>query len=309
MNQILSTERQVSVNKKEKKQKSTNDAQFSTSSIVKFFAIVLIIFGTCLSANGGYSFYQSKNSIADLPKPNVHIEREDARNINIIVSSSIGITTVNYSVNGESKTINGEERTEITIPVELTESSNNIIITAKDKKKQESTYQKTIESGPKINLEPKYEKGIVEVAVESGSKIDYIEYWWDEDVSQAKKEMVNNDYIEKTVKVSYGEHTLNVRAVDINGVESIEQVITVGVKEPEVEVTTNKVDFVIEASDEKEITKVEITFNGEELETETVNQKTYKKNLKLKQGENRIIITVYNQDGVKTTKRIRYELK
>ena len=309
MNQILSTERQVNVNKKEKKHKSTRDSQFSTNSIVKFFAIVLIIFGACLSTNGVYSFSQSKNNTANIPKPNIHIEREDAQNINIIVSSSVGITNVSYSVNGQSKTINGEEKTEITIPIELLDSSNNIIITAKDKKKQESTYQKTIESGPKIELEPQYEKGIVDVTVDSGSDIDYIEYWWDEEEDKAKKEMVNDDYIEKTIKVIYGEHTLNVRAIDINGVDTTEYVITVGVKEPEVEVTTNKVDFVIEASDEKEITKVEITFNGEDLEPETVNQKTYKKNLKLKQGENRVIITVYNKDGVKTTKRIRYELK
>lgn len=307
MNQILSTERQVNVNKKEKKQKSTNDSQFSINSIVKFFAIVLIVFGACLSANGVYAFYQSKNNTADIPKPNVHIEREDAQNINIIVSSTIGITSVDYSINGESKTVNGEEKTEVTIPVELTDSSNNIIITARDKKKQESTYQKTIESGPKITLEPQNEDSSIKVIVEASAKIDYIEYWWDDEEEQ--KEMVDETYVEKIIEVIEGEHTLNVKAVDINGVEETKSRDTLGVKAPEVEVTTNRVDFVIEASDEEEITKVEITFNGEELEPETVNEKTYKKNLKLKQGENRVIITVYNKDGVKTTKRVRYELK
>ena len=309
MNQILATHRETDDEKRRKKLKRTDDDnRFSLSSIIRFFAIVLIFFGIALSSNGAYAIYQNNNSAGTIAKPIIQIEREDAENIVIKVSSTIGIKQITYSVNGMSNTIELNNELQKDINVKLEKSSNDIIINVKDKKKQESTYQKTITRGPTLILEPNAEEAIVNVTAESGNKIDYIEYWWDS--STKKKEMVNNSTAEISINVIPDEHTLNVKVVDIEGMETTKSVKTIGLKSPEVEVTTNRVEFVIEASDEEEITKVEITFNGQELnKEEDINSKTYTKKLKLKQGENRIIVTVYNKNNVSTTKKVRYELK
>lgn len=309
MNQILSTERQVKEKTKAKKINNSGDG-LTTSSIVKFFAIVLIVFGICLTANGTYAFLQTGKVDANIPKPNIHIEREDAENIIIRVSSTVGLKEITYSVNGLSKTVSINNELEKEIEVNLKESSNDIVITAKDTKKQESTYQKIIETGPKIELEAVEDEGIIKVKATSGSKIDYIEYYWDNDKSS--KEMINNTSAELSIDIIRvaGKHNLTVKAVDVNGVET-EKVKEMEMKEgPKIEVTTNKVDFVIEISDEKAITKVEIVFNGETQPVEeNINSTKYTKNFKLKQGENRIIVTAYDDEGIPTVKKIRYELK
>ena len=309
MNQILATQRETDDGKKKKKVRNNDDDnRFSLSSIIRFFAIVLIVFGIALSSNGVYAIYQNNSAAGNIAKPVIQIEREDAENIVIRVSSSIGIKQITYSVNGVSNTIELNNELQKDINVKLEKSSNDIIINVKDKKKQESTYQKTITRGPTLILEPNAEDAIVNVTAESGNKIDYIEYWWDNGTK--KKEMINNSTAELSINVIQDEHTLNVKVVDIEEMETTKSVKTIGVKSPIVEVTTNKVEFVIEASDEEEITKVDITFNGQELDTEeNINSKTYTKKLKLKQGENKIIVTVNNNKNVSTTKKVRYELK
>ena len=310
MNQILSTERQLKEKTKAKKVNNYDDKHIGTSSIVRFFAIVIIIFGICITTNGTYAFLQTGKAESNVPKPNIHIERVDAENITIRVSSTVGIKEVTYSVNGSNKTVSGDNELEKEIDVKLTESSNNIIITAKDTKKQESTYQKTIETGPSVTLEAIEDEGIIKVTATSGSKIDYIEYYWDNEKS--KQEMINDTSAELSIDIIRvaGKHSLTVKAVDINGVET-KKTKDMEMKEaPSVEVTTNKVDFVIEISDEKGISKVEITFNGETLPVEeNVNSTKYTKNLKLKNGENRVIITAYDDEGIPTTRKVRYELK
>ena len=308
MNQILATQRETDDRRKKKTRNSDDDNRFSLSSIVRFFAIVLIFFGIALSSNGAYAIYQNNNSSGNIAKPVIQIEREDAENVVIRVSSSIGIKQITYSVNGVSNTIELNNELQKDINVKLEKSSNDIIINVKDKKKQEATYQKTITRGPTLILEPNAEEAIVNVTAESGNKIDYIEYWWDNGTK--KKEMINNSTAELSINVIQDEHTLNVKVVDIEEMETTKSVKTIGVKSPIVEVTTNKVEFVVEASDEEEITKVDITLNGQELETEEdINSKTYTKKLKLKQGENKIIVTVYNNKNISTTKKVRYELK
>ena len=42
---------------------------------------------------------------------------------------------------------------------------------------------------------------------------------------------------------------------------------------------------------------------------ENINSTKYTKNLKLKNGENRVIITAYDDEGIPTTRKVRYELK
>ena len=55
------------------------------------------------------------------------------------------------------------------------------------------------------------------------------------------------------------------------------------------------------------ISKIHINFNDEESDINNINSATFEKNLKSKAGENRLIIEVYNNSGLKITKRIKWK--
>ena len=93
MNQILMVE-----NKKEKKKKrkSGNSAPADIKSIVRFFAIVIIIFGICVIGQASYAVYRDSkgNNTDDLAK--ISITREnDVLVVN--VQSTYIIEKFNYN--------------------------------------------------------------------------------------------------------------------------------------------------------------------------------------------------------------------
>ena len=66
--------------------------------------------------------------------------------------------------------------------------------------------------------------------------------------------------------------------------------------------------FTIKITDPRNITKLTANFNGQEV-TIDVNKDLFENTLPLQNGENRLILTVYNTDGGKIIKKIRYVKK
>ena len=88
----------------------------------------------------------------------------------------------------------------------------------------------------------------------------------------------------------------------------------VGDTEPTVTVkpqfVDGKVAFVINASDDEKITKVEITHNGGEKQVIDVNDLTYKKDIIMTTGEtNTLIVKVTNLNGLAKTSRVKFDNK
>ena len=306
MNQILSVENKKSNGKKTKKA--------SIHSIVVVFSIFLIIFGIGFVGNGGYSFYKissnksnNKNMQNTKTEPVITIDRVNADTINIVVTHDKGIQTVKYKINDKQEVeVKAEKKLdfsqEVTLPsgnVELTiiaEDVNGIIST------KTSNYE--VAEGPKIELKQVEEE--IQATITSTINIDYIRYYWDNDEENAIKYTCNDIKYVTQIEVKEGTHTLYIEAVDIEGhtANKIQKVI--GDTKPEIEVTTDGDNFIIKATDDEKLSKIEIKLNSNDVITEEINQKEYTKNIKLVEGVNKITIKVYNKNGIYNIKKIKY---
>lgn len=306
MNQILSVENKKSNGKKTKKA--------SIHSIVVVFSIFLIIFGIGLAGTGVYSFYKTslngnnnKNISNNKTEPLITIERVNADTINIVVTHDKGIQIVKYKINNEQEVeIKAEKKLdfskEVTLPsgnVELTvvvEDVNGIIST------KTSSYE--VSAGPKIALNQVEEE--IQATITSTINIDYIRYYWDNDEENATKYSCNDIKYVTQIEVKEGTHTLFIEAVDIEGHVANKVQKVIGDTKPEIEVTTDGENFIIKATDDESLSKIEIKLNSNDIITEEINQKEYTKYVKLEEGVNKIAIRVYNKNGIYNTQKRKY---
>ena len=95
-------------------------------------------------------------------------------------------------------------------------------------------------------------------------------------------------------------HTLTIVAVDINNKTTTKQQEVKGVTKPKLDVKTDGKNFIINASDNEKIEKIEFTLNGQPYSL-NVNKKEIQFSYPLVDGENLIKVTVYNTDGLTAT--------
>lgn len=303
MNQILS----VDGPNKGKKSKT------SIHAIVTVFSILLMIFGIGLTTSGAYSYYKNATSkskgiieTTETSKPHIDTQRVDTSTINITITHDKVIESLKYKVNEEEYTVEGKGRTKIEQEVKLPSGEVKIEIIAKDINGMSSSKSMdyVIEQKPVIRLEQVSSE--IKIITESTINIDYVQYYWDEDQENGKKFTINDLKNETSVEVMEGRHTLYIKAVDIEGNEENKTQIFQGVHineenqvnatKPELNVTTDGEVFIIKATDGNILKKVEITLNSNEMITEEINAKEYSKDIKLVDGENKLIVTVYNEN-------------
>lgn len=306
MNQILSVESPQS--KKKKSNKS------SIHSILVVFSVILMIFGISLTSTGAYSYYRnlSNNSNGNLvsasnTKPVITIEVQSATIINIVVTHDKEISNVTYTINnGEQVTVNGENKLEVQEKVELPSGASTIKITAQDINGVSSSYESSfeVEQKPVITLEQV--EGKIQATTESKINIDYIMYYWDDDEENTQKFTINDVKNVTLIDVLEGTHTLNIVAVDVEGNQVTKTQKIIGDNKPELAITTNGKVFVISASDDEGLSKIEITLNTNETITEELSGKEYSNTIDLEDGENRLTVVIYNKNGLSEISRVKY---
>ena len=303
MNQILSVE----INRNQKKEKK----KLSIKSIVIFFCIMLIIFGGATisigmylhSKNGGNTIASGGNSANN----NLKIEaiQSDSATLNITASGENVIDKIVYQWNNEEQTqVNGNSQKQMSLDINVPVGNNILKLTVTDSKGNsktlEKTYVGTVQYKPEIKLSQ--EGNTISISCNSESVIDYISYNFDD--GETKTQNVNNQTAEIPVEIKNvdGEHKLTIVVVNKDG-EKYEETKPIYI--PTVKIVTDNENFIINASDTRNITKVSINFNNNISEVD-VNNTEYSNNLKLQNGENRLILVVYNSDGLSITKKIRY---
>ena len=313
MNQILITgEENVKV-KKEKKEKKV----LPINGIVSFFAVTIIILGICMISGSVYAKDKINSVVEASAKPQVEINRNDEDNtIEINVQHIRNITKIVYRWNDEEETVlygkNGESSKSVSETIDLIGGKNTLRVSVTEENGQTVTYEKTYTAGniPEIKLEA-VSNGVKVIAT-SEATIDYILYNWDN--GEEEKITVGDKNYEGTINAPKGQHTLKIEVVDTNNMKANKTQAVVGDTEPTLEIKPQYVDgkvaFVINASDDEKITKVEITHNGGEKQVIDVNDLTYKKDIIMTTGEtNTLIVTVTNLNGLTKTSRVKFDNK
>ena len=300
MNQILSVEN----TKKEKQKRNRGPADIE--SILKFFSIALIVFGIFMVGSGSYSMYKDSQEETASNKPTISVATLTEGQVTLTIEHSRTLSKVTYKWNDEEEIpidCNGKRKVEQTI--EIPTGTNTLSVYAEDVNGRISTYQKSYTIQGDISIEFSVDGNNIKITTEGKEELAYLTYRWDEE--EETRVDINDVRNETTVEIPKGQHTLTVIAVDINNKTQTEEQEVKGVTKPNLEVTTDgSSNFVIKASDEEGLTRLELIRNETEkyfLNLEGRTELEY--NFPIIEGENKLEVIVYNESDVTQTVKVK----
>ena len=307
MNQILSVESP----KREKKNKTRRNGPIEIEKIIKFFSIAILFFGVFMIGSGSYSMYQESKSEGTSNKPTIEIKEDAATEITVQISSNKELEKVTYYWNNEDEIdIDAKGKKKVEQKIEIPTGKNTLNIYAVDVNGKESTCQRQYTIQGDINIELKAEEDTVntiKIIADGKEQLSYMTYRWDDD--EETKIDINSMQTEQTVQTPKGTHILTVVVVDINNKTETKTQEVKGVIKPKVNITTDgSANFIINASDEEGIKKVEFIINKEEKYVLNLDQvlpleqrKEFQYSYPLKDGENNLKVIVYNESNISET--------
>lgn len=303
MNQILSTS--MPMDNKKKKEKKVNTNPIAISSILKFFAIAMLIFGMFTIGTGAYAVFknQSEQQEQNL-EPSISIENKDEETILLKVVHKKNIAKLEYRWNDEESTVvNGNNGKYIEKQIKVPSGKNTLHVLVVDEDGKEIPYEKQYERESKINFEVSGNK--IKITYEGDKKVSYMTYRWDEE--EEKTIQINDTKIDQEIDAIKGLHALTVIVVDEdNNTDTKVQKIN-GVSKPKITVAVDdaKQHFVIKASDDEKITTIVFRLNQDDNQYYTLNIADMNYNdiqyvlpMELQSGENTIEVTIKNASGV-----------
>lgn len=306
MNQILSVDNKQVGNPKKNKIRNSGPAEINT--ILKFFSIAILVFGIFMIGSGSYSMYKDATKEAVGTKPVIYVEQTAEETIELKVTHDKALSRITYNWNGKEATeVPCNNQKEIETTIEIPTGTNTLTIYAIDVNGQEIQYTKvyTVEGDINIEIEPESNK--LKIIADGKNKLQYMTYRWDEE--EEIKADINDYEIEHTIEIPKGLHTLTVIVVDENNKTETKEQEVKGVTKPKLDVTTDDSgNFIIKASDEQGITKVEFIINETEKyrldlkgELALEDRKEFEYAYPLHDGENKLEVTVYNESDVTET--------
>ena len=317
LNKILKEE--AKKKKKKKKQKNNNmgynsGGTIEIDKIVRFFAIVLIVFGIVMIGSGSYSMYQGTQTGNSQAKPTISVQEISETQLELEVSHGSQLQRVTYNWNNETPTeLNASGKKSVIETIEIPTGENTLNVYAVDEEGRETNYSRVYTRQGDITVDFEVDGGNLIVTANGKNQLSYMTYRWDDEEEQRVD--INDMAVEYSIEIPVGQHTLTVSVVDINNATETEQQEVRGVMRPTLEVTTDgSSNFVIRASDEEGLTRVEVTIDEDEnqkyaFDLEQIysidERKQFEYNgFPLHDGENKIEVTVYNESGVSETARV-----
>lgn len=304
MNQILSVESP----KKEKKKKTKNSGPIEINSILKFFSIAILFFGVFMIGSGSYSMYQESKVGTGSTKPTIYVEQITETELRLQITHDKALERVTYNWNNEEPTeIDAKGKRKVEQTIEIPTGENTLNVYAIDVNGQEIRYPRQYIREGDINIEFEVDGSNLKVTANGKEQLSYMTYRWDEE--EETRIDINDMQTEQTIEIPKGLHTLTVIVVDINNKTETKEQEVKGVTKPTLNVTTDgSANFVINASDEEGIKRVEFIINETEkyaLDLDKVysidQRKEFQYSYPLHDGENKLEVTVYNESGVSET--------
>lgn len=304
MNQILSVNRNG----------GGNSNKANIKSILIVFSIILILFGIGIASTGAYSYYKNIENNTDRSglkvtnnnKPDISIEVQGSNSLNIVVTHDNTLKKVSYSINGgEEVEVNTNEEKKVEETIKLKSGTSDIIVKAEDINGISSKYEHTFTAEQKPSITLKQVEGKIQATIESEINIDTIQYYWDENIESAQIYTINDVKNVTLIDVLEGMHTLHIIAKDIEGNKQEEKQKIIGDTKPELTIKTDGKRFLISASDDEGLTKVEMVFNSGELQKIDINDATYSTSLDLVEGLNTLKVRIYNKNGVSNISKVQ----
>ena len=303
MNQILATSKPTEKKKKTKR----NGGPADIKTIVRVFAIVMLVFGVFMIGTGSYAIYrENEASNMEITKPVItETLNEDSTAVALTVTHDKAIDRIEYSWNDdEVQIITGNGRRYIEQEIEIPGGTNTLNVKAIDIQGQEISTQREFTSEEIINLTIS-ENNKLKITAESETEIAYMTYRWDEEEEQRVD--INSITVDQEIDVPMGTHNIMVTLVDVNNETTTKEQTVMGTTKPIIDIGADDAGeyYLITITDETGLERVDLNFRGEQRTITVENgEKELKYKLQLNEGdENRLEITAYNVDGIASDTR------
>lgn len=298
MNQILVTENR-------KKKKTRTSGPIEIKGVVRFFAIVIAIFGIALTGQGSYAIYREAEDRKPSNMPSVTISRLNDKAI-LYVEHSIEISKIMYSWDNGENTVLPEggitAQEEILLP-----NQNSILnITVEDMNGKQFKYQKEyLLEGmdiikPTIKVETANGSNKMTITATDETEIAYISYSWEgQEEVKIKAETKGQKEIKKDIELTPGTKKITIIAEDANkNIEKVEKEIIATTSVPKVRLLKDGNKIMIEASDEDGVKEIMVNINGKKYALKNLNTRYVKAGpVELQTGNNTILVEVTNVSG------------
>jgi len=291
-----------------------------TDKIVRFFAVLLILFAICLLAVGGYGYFkknvEKKQDLSNVPpRANISVEQDDA-DIIIKIDHVKAIKEVIYGWDDQKTlTKKGEtiQNNQFTIPAVAGEHTLHIKVVDIDD--VETSYEEVISSSSgEDKMNPTIDMKLVD-SEENGQKtkkikiiasdetaMDYVTYRWNSE-EETKIEVTdeNPKEIEFEIDIPHGQNNLIVVAVDKGNNSSSQPKEFTGVTRPDVKinVSADRTYVDVTCSHENGLKSIEGSINDQPFQAEVPeeNSKELTFQLPLADGVNKITIKAVSVDN------------
>ena len=309
MNQILSMQSNMNdgnknnkISNKEPKYREYND-KASINSILRVFAIFIMLFGVALIGNSVYGIINSMPEQRD----NISVSAENiGSKATIKITGEKPIKQLVYKWGqGQETVVPGNGTIQLSLTLEIPKGNNILNMTVTDYYGNTQDFQKQYineKNGPTIEI-PSTTGNMLNIVVKDDKEVAYITYRWnneaetriDMDPTQADKMT-----LQTSIPAIKGENTLTIVAVDNDGNRETKTETIKGANGPTFTVTTEGNNIVINAKDEEGIGKISITVDGVTTDTgdTPINEKEITAQQEITPGTHTITITVTNLSGL-----------
>lgn len=302
MNQILMTE---AVNKNAKNKSRVSNSSDITA-VVRFFAIIIMVFGLALSGSSAFGMVQNIQENKNKSIPVVSAQR-NGNSVKITVKNDIGIKTIKYSWNDSTETVvQGRNKNQVETTINIISGNNKLNMTVIDSNNGTTTYVKNYVQEEKDTTEPvitvQNEDPRIKITVTDDTALDYIIYKYG-DNEEVKVEASEDDptkieaYIDNVLETQV---TLKIEAVDKAQNFATKEQQVKGATKPKIEVVSDPTDqsyLIIRASDNEGLRMVVFYINEDEYKTDpntSLNMKNFEYRQKVPKGETTIKVHAYN---------------
>lgn len=305
MNQILMIENK----KKTKNKKNRNSsAPIEIKNVIRFFAVIIIIFAICIISHSSYALYREAKGNNTNNLANITLTRENDTLI-VNVQSEYIIEKFKYNWENSQQTSISEGSKSFEEEIILPSGNNVLTIILEDETGRAVTYTKEIIldgidiTKPSIEIEQGQGASIRINAVDE-TKIEYITYRIDDGEEVKIERNEDNDKIIEYILTDMprGEHTLYVIAVDSFGnIAEDEAPIIISSERPTIKnisIDQENSKIIIEASDVDGIKAIEVNLNGSVYSMDDVNRTEATFSLNIQEGKNTISIKLTNVNGI-----------
>ena len=277
----------------------------NTKNTLKFWGIILIIFGICIIGVGGYGLIKNANKtpiVANGVKPRITTSMQGTDEVRIYVVHDKAIDKLLYNWNDEAdQIVYGGTRKEFEEIIPMPFGENTLNIRVLDINGLETIYSQdyVLDNGidiqkPTIDLTVVESKNI-KITASDETQIKFMTYRWNNDPEERIEEIdESGTKIIKEIPILKGENDLTVIAVDANNNTETKIQKFKAVTKPTIKVKQVGEDLTITVTDEVGVKRVEYTLNGTTQRLQFEESKTWEYTIKLAPGENEIIIKALN---------------